>query len=82
MVMAKSRVLLPITAGQRTGRNVDVHHNFSGIPAQVRVQDVLKRPRKKTIYLYYGKVRDLNWDPDRLQWPSGVKFMSYSTKLG
>jgi hypothetical protein len=65
-VMAKSRVLLPITAGQRIGRNVDVHHNFSRIPARVRVQDVLKGPRKKTIYLYYGKVQDLSWDPDRL----------------
>jgi hypothetical protein len=82
MVMDNSRILLPITTGQRTARNVDVHHNFSGVPARVRVQDVLKGPRKNTIFLYYGKVRDLCWDPDRLQWPDRVKFMSYSTKLG
>jgi hypothetical protein len=72
--MPTSKVLLPLMTSQT--------HNFTGIPARVRVQDVMRGPKRKIILLYYRKVRELCWDPGRLQWPGKVQFMHYSTKLG
>jgi hypothetical protein len=56
-------------------------HNFTGIPVRVRVQSVMKGPKKRIILLFYGKIRELVWDPARLRWPEKVEFLHYSTRL-
>jgi hypothetical protein len=81
-VMPRSKVLLPITFDSGDSQPVVITHNYSGLPARVRIQSVFKGPKKKSIMLYYGKVRSLEWDPTRLKWPEGMEFMHYSTKLG
>jgi hypothetical protein len=58
------------------------HRQVTGYTARVRIQETTKGPRRKSILLYYGKIRELNWDPARLKWPGDVDFLKYSTKLG
>jgi hypothetical protein len=48
----------------------------------VRVVLVKRGPQKEKVHLFYGKVRELHWDPGRLLWPKGKPFMEYTTQLG
>jgi hypothetical protein len=81
-VMPQSKVLLPASEVQQVDRRRGRRREYIGTPARVRVQSVAKGPRKKTILFYYGKIRELTWDPAKLKWPEGVEFLHYSTKLG
>lgn len=31
---------------------------------------------------FYGKVQELDWDPERIEWPVGVYFLLFISKLG
>jgi hypothetical protein len=48
----------------------------------VRVVLVRRGPRTEKVMLFYGRVRELQWDPRRFQWPKGKPLMEYSTKMG
>jgi hypothetical protein len=63
-VMQRSRTL-----GMFVGNGADgqqLQHNFHGFITRIRIKSVVKGPEKKVIFLYYGRVRDLDWDPARL----------------
>jgi hypothetical protein len=82
IVMPNSKALLLITCGARSNGSEVPEYEFNGVLSRVQIQCVLKGPKKKAILLYYGKIRDLTWDPTRLQRPGNLEFMQYSTKLG
>lgn len=55
-----------------------------GIFRRVRIIEVNKGPKKKSLLFYYGRLDWLNWDPKRLQWPgkqAATPFMDYNVKL-
>jgi hypothetical protein len=56
-----------------------IHHGFM---SPVRVEQVVRGPKLKKILLFYGRVKDLEWDPGRIVWSSMKPFMSYSTRMG
>lgn len=44
-------------------------NEFSGCAHRVRVIEIKRGPKKRASLLYYGKTRDLDWDPLQVQWP-------------
>ena len=53
-----------------------------GFVARVRVVEVVRGPKKVTIFLYYGVVGKLEWDPNRYCSPETKSFMNYTSTLG
>jgi hypothetical protein len=60
----------------------EVRYQGFGFLNRVRVQSIFRGPKKKQILLYYGRVRDIDWDPARFKWPQNKDFMHYTTTLG
>jgi hypothetical protein len=46
------------------------------------VEQVIKGPKKRKVLLFYGKVRNLKWNPGRVFWTGSKLLMSYSTQMG
>ena len=44
--------------------------------------EVVKGPKKASIWLYYGMISKLEWDPGRMSWPDSKEFMKFSSKQG
>ena len=63
-------------------RGDDVVNELIGVVRRVRVVIVKRGPKKSIILFYYGKVRDLDWDLERLQWVDGVPLMEFTSKIG
>ena len=63
-------------------RGEDLIQEVIGCIRRVRVVEVKRGPKKTSMLLFYGKTHDLEWDPDRFQWPGGVHFMLFTAKLG
>jgi hypothetical protein len=80
--MSTSRILLPMSQPAHAVACADNRWQVTGHPMRVRVQEIVKGPRKRKILLYYGKTRNLDWDPTRWKWPGSIDFMKYSTKMG
>ena len=53
-----------------------------GKVCRVRVVEVIKGPKKTPIWLYYGMISKLDWDPGRMCWLEAKEFMKYSSKQG
>ena len=53
-----------------------------GTVCRVRVLEVLKGPKKASIWLYYRLINNLDWDPGRMQWPEAKEFMKFMSKQG
>jgi hypothetical protein len=76
------------STGQVGDTGLPMQQSFFGFIARVRVQPVTKGPKKKSIFLYYGRIRELEWDPARFEWPKvlgyqqSTDFLLYTTKLG
>jgi hypothetical protein len=49
---------------------------------KVRVVEMIRGPKKRKVLLFYGRIKDLRWDPDMYTWPGQQPLMSYNTKLG
>ena len=47
-------------------KGLNIKH-FFGFATRVRIQNVIKGPKKKNILLYYGKIKDWDWDPVRFK---------------
>jgi hypothetical protein len=48
----------------------------------VRVEQVVRGPKLKKILLFYGRIKDLEWDLGRIVWSNMKPLMSYSTRMG
>jgi hypothetical protein len=53
-----------------------------GFPERVRVVEVKRGQKKTVVMFYYGRIRDLDWDPARVTWSDSTPFMEYSTQKG
>ena len=49
---------------------------------RVRVAAVTCRPKKTVTNLFYGKMTQLEWDPNKFVWLSNIQFMMYNSKIG
>ena len=49
---------------------------------RLRILEVIKGPKKASIWLYYRMISKLDWDPGRMYWPEAKEFMKYSSKQG
>ena len=52
------------------------------IVCRVRILEVIKGPKKTTIWLYYGLTSKLEWNPGCMYWSDSKEFMKYSSKQG
>lgn len=57
-------------------------HSVTGFPERVRIAPTSKKQGKIPTLLYFGKVRDLSFDPFRVQWNGDINFFQYTTKIG
>jgi hypothetical protein len=71
-VLPKSRVL---------SHALLIPRDVQAFMERTRVVQVIRGPRKLKILLFYGRTRDLSWNPGRLQWSNGKPLMDYSTKI-
>lgn len=63
------------------GTQIQLHGSFR----RVRVIKVCRGPKKIESCLYYGRVDQLTWDPDRFQWPGQVALvpiLNFTANLG
>lgn len=76
----------PIYTIQQTSSSltpINEHLPFIRGSAQLVRIVVAKRGQKQTeVLFYYGRVRALTWDPNRLFWSDHSPFMDYSTQKG
>jgi hypothetical protein len=80
-VLEQSRILVT-TPPDATLQPGELRFNGFGFIERVRVQSIFRGPKRNLILLYYGKIKDLSWDPARLQWPRGKELLHYTTQLG
>jgi hypothetical protein len=67
-VLEKSRILSMYVANDQV--EVDPQHQtFFGFVSKIRIQNIVKGPKKKSILFYYGRLKDLDWDLSRFKWP-------------
>jgi hypothetical protein len=76
VVLPNSRSLTPVPQNPPS----PVLSMQQGFLERVRVEQVITGPKKKKILLFYGKVKDLRWDPGRVLWSNSKPLMSYSTR--
>jgi hypothetical protein len=55
---------------------------IAGFPARVRVISVPRGPKKVQVLFFYGRVRDLSFDPARLVWSDKSNLLAYTTQKG
>lgn len=55
---------------------------IEGLPVRVRIQEVTRGQKKHPILMYYGRIKDLIFDTQRIRWPNNMTFLQYSTKTG
>jgi hypothetical protein len=60
----------------------DLVSTHTGFVRRVRIISITRGTKKSSILMYYGRVEDLSWDPNRYQWSGGISFMSFTSKLG
>jgi hypothetical protein len=60
----------------------EVQYQGFGFLSRVRVQNIFCGPKLKQILLCYDRIKDIIWDPTRLQWPQNKEFMHYTAHLG
>ena len=60
----------------------DIVQLCRGLVCRVRILEVIKGPKKASIWLYYRLISKLEWDPRRMYWPEAKEFMKYSSKQG
>ena len=60
----------------------DIVQLCHSIVCRVRILEVIKGPKKASIWLYYRLISKLEWDPGRMYWPEAKEFMKYSSKQG
>ena len=53
-----------------------------GLVCRVRILEVIKGPKKASIWLYYRPISKLEWDPGCMYWPEAKEFMKYTSKQG
>lgn len=53
-----------------------------GFPARLRVQETSRGQKKLPVLMYYGKIKELIFDPQRIRWPNQKPFLQYTTKMG
>ena len=69
----------PIIWDERGDDTVQLCH---GKVCRVRVVEVIKGPKKSPIWLYYGLISKLEWDPGQMYWPDFKEFLKYTSKQG
>lgn len=74
-ILQQSQILVAVPAC-REARLGEIQ--YQGQAPRVRVLSIEHGPMKKQILLYYDKIRDLRWDPARLQWPKKQEFVHYT----
>jgi hypothetical protein len=67
-ILENSCTLSPYVANDQIDEN-QYHQSFFGFVARMRVQNTIKEPKKRNILLYYGRIRDLVWNPAQFKWP-------------
>jgi hypothetical protein len=67
-VLPTSRILSPI--------DLTNAKEVSGFFDKVRVEQVVCGPSKVKIWLFYGHVWELAWDPKQIQWSNRKPFMA------
>lgn len=56
-------------------------NELAGCVHRVRVIEVKRGPKKKKSLLFYGKTHELEWDPEKFQWPSNTPCMNFTVKM-
>ena len=49
---------------------------------KVRIIEVTRGPKKTSVWLYYGLVSKLEWDPSCMHWPESKEFIKYTSNQG
>lgn len=59
-------------------------NRYRGLIRRVRVVSIKRQTKKLEMLLYYGRVDQLQWDPERFvwEWKGGTPLMNYDTKMG
>jgi hypothetical protein len=74
-VQAASRtVIRTSTVGQ--------DYRVTGLAVRIRVVTKNPRSRRATTFLYFGRARELTFNPDQILWSGNIPFFHYTTKLG
>jgi hypothetical protein len=62
-------------------RGEDLVNKILGYVCHIRVVMIQRRPKKMNIQLFYNRVNQLTWDPDRFKKKGKTLFMSYGSNL-
>lgn len=87
-VQPRGRYLVKLAGAERATTSViDPTDNgpasiFHGQSHRVRVIEIERGQPKVKQFLFYGRIDQLSFDPDRIMWHDDLSFMSYTTKEG